>query len=169
MPPPPGQGLGEPPPPVPRPLPKCFAFRHKWSRNILALVGGIFFVAGSFIFVAFLLVGRLAGTPLPLLFMIGGLAMLRIGRRHAATTLNAFVRGIAVEGKVVRLSRDLSQTMNGEHPWKLTYHFPVGTQLREGVVVSWDSTVAARSPGQPLWVLYLPEDHDQNTTYPPLK
>lgn len=169
MPPPPGQGLGEPPPPVPRALPNRFAFRSKWSRNILALVGAIFFLVGTVIFIAFLLVGLLVGTPLPLLFMIGGFAMLRIGRRHAAATLNAFVRGTAVEGKVVSVARDQSQTMNGEHPWKLTYHFPVGNQLHEGTLISWDSTAGARAPGQPLWVLYLPEDPEQNTTYPPLK
>lgn len=169
MPPQPGQGLGPPPPPVPRALPKGFEFRQKWSRNILALVGGVFFVVGSFIFLTFLVTGLVIGTPLPLLFMIGGFVMLRIGRRHAASTLNAFVRGSVVEGKVAAVSRDQSQTINGEHPWKLSYHFPVGAQLHEGTLVSWDSTVGARMAGQALWVLYLPEDPAQNTTYPPFK
>ena len=169
MPPKPGEGLGEPPPPVPRPLPKGFAFRRKWSQNILALVGGIFFLVGSFIFFAFLLLGLLVGTPLPLLFMIGGFAMWRIGRRRAASTLNAFVRGTAVEGKVVSVARDESQPINGEHPWKLVYHFAAGGQLHEGTVISWDSTVSARAAGQPLWVLYMPKDPEQNTAYPPFK
>jgi hypothetical protein len=53
MPPQPGEGLGAPPPPIPRPLPKGFEFRRKWSHNILALVGGIFFLVGSVIFLAF--------------------------------------------------------------------------------------------------------------------
>lgn len=169
MPPQPGEGLGPPPPPVPRPLPRGFAFRRKWSHNILALVGGIFFLVGSFIFLAFLVLGLLIGTPLPLLFMIIGFAMLLIGRRHAKKTLKAFVRGTAVEGKVVSVAQDQSQTMNGEHPWKLIYHFPLHGQLHAGAVVSWDSTITARAAGQPLWVLYLPEDPDQNTAYPPFK
>jgi hypothetical protein len=169
MPPQPGEGLGPPPPPVPRPLPKGFAFRRKWSHHVLALVGGIFLLVGSFIFLVFLLVGLLVGTPLPLLFMVGGFVMLRIGRRHAARTLNAFVRGTVVEGKVVSVAQDPSQTMNGVHPWQLTYHFPVAGQLHEGSVVAWDSTITARAPGQPLWVLYLPEDPEQNTAYPPFK
>lgn len=169
MPPQPGEGLGPPPPPVPRPLPKGFEFREKWSRNILACIGGLFFLIGSFIFLVFLLLGLLIGTPLPLLFMILGFVMLWIARRHAARTLKAFKRGTAVEGKVVSVAQDQSQTLNGAHPWKLIYHFPVGAQLHEGNVVSWDSTITARSAGQPLWVLYLPEDPGQNTLYPPFK
>ena len=169
MPPQPGEGLGEPPPPSPRRLPKGFAFRQKWSRNVLAAVGGVFFLVGSFILLVFLALGLLVGIPLPLLFMIGGFVMIRLGRRRAASTLNAFVRGTAVEGKVVSVALDQSLTMNGEHPWKLTYHFPGAGQLHEGNVVSWDSTITARAAGQPLWVLYLPEDADQNTAYPPFK
>ena len=169
MPPKPGEGLGPPPSPVPRPLPKGFAFRQRWSGNILALVGGIFFAVGMFILLVFLLVGLLVGAPLPLLFALGGFFMLRAGRRQAARTLNAFVRGTAVEGKVVSVARDTSQSLNGVHPWKLIYNFAVGDRLHEGAIVSWDSTVSARSPGQSLWVLYLPDDPDQNTAYPPFK
>ena len=169
MPPQPGEGLGPPPPPVPRPLPKGFEFRQKWSGNLLALIGGLFFLIGSFIFLSFLLIGLLIGTPLPLLFMIIGFVMLRIGRRQAARTVNAFTRGTVVEGKVVSVAQDQSQTMNGQHPWKLTYHFPVGAQLHAGEIVSWDSTITARAAGQPLWILYLPEDPEQNTAYPPFK
>ena len=169
MPPQPGEGLGPPPPPIPRPLPRGFEFRQKWSRNILALIGGIFFLIGGFIFLGFLLLGLLIGTPLPLLFMIGGFVMLRIGRSHARRTLNAFTRGTVVEGKIFSVAQDTSQTMNGAHPWKLTYHFPVNGQLHEGTIVSWDSTITARAAGQPLWVLYLPDDPAQNTAYPPFK
>ena len=169
MPPRPGEGLGEPPPPVPRPLPKGFAFRQKWSSNVLALVGLIFFLVGSLLTVAFLIIGLLVGILLPLLFVIGGLVMLRIGRRAAARTLTAFVRGTAVEGKVFSVLQDHSQTVNGQHPWKLTYHFPVNGQVHEGSLVSFDSTVTLRAPGQPLWILYLPNDPEQNTAYPPLK
>jgi quercetin dioxygenase-like cupin family protein len=147
MPRPPGEGLGAPPPAVPRPLPKGFAFRRRWSHNILALVGGIFFLVGGFIFVAFVLLGLLIASPLPLLFMLAGFVMLRIGRRQAASMLNAFIRGTAAEGKVVSVAQDTSQTMNGAHPWRLTYHFAAGGQLHEGSVVSWDSTITARAAG----------------------
>ena len=94
---------------------------------------------------------------------------MRRSHAAAASTLNAFVRGTAVEGKVVGVSQDTSQSINGQHPWKLTYHFPVGGQLHEGTVVSWDSTITACSAGQPLWVLYLLADPEQNTAYPPFR
>ena len=45
----------------------------------------------------------------------------------------------------------------------------MGAQLHEGVIVSWGGTIMARAPGQPLCVLYLPEDPEQNTAYPPFK
>jgi hypothetical protein len=149
-------------------LPKGFAFRQKWSRNILSLVGGVFFVIGGILTFALLFLG---GWPalFPLLFALGGYAMMRSGRRSAAATLNAFTRGTAVKGKVVSVTMDYSQSINGQHPWKLVYHFPVGGEWQEGIAVSWDSTVTMRAAGQPLWVLYLPEDPEQNTLYPPLK
>lgn len=52
---------------------------------------------------------------------------------------------------------------------KLTYHFRLGGLLYGGVITSFDSTLADRPAGQPVWALCVEKDPMQNTLYPPLK
>lgn len=167
MPPLPGMELGEPPPPVPRVIPSKYEFRVKWAHNLPALVGAIFFAIGTLIFLP-LIVSLPVAALLPLLFMVGGFFMFRHGRKKAAASLKAFRYGTAVAGKIAGLDIDTSQSINGRHPWRLVYHFPVDGQTHEGIITSFDSTVASRSSGQPLWVVYVAEDPTQNAVYPPL-
>ena len=168
MPAPAGMELGEPPPAVPRPLPKGFEFRQKWSNNVVALVGGIFCAIGTLLFLVMICVLPV-GAPLPFLFMVGGAFMMRAGRKQANGVLNAFREGVAVEGNVSGVQLDMSQTINGRHPWIMTYLFPVGGELVEGSVTTFSSAVETRSKGQPLWVLYLQDDPEQSTIYPPIR
>lgn len=168
MPPLPGMELGSPPPPKPRQVSKKYAFRVRWSHNMGVLIGGCFTAVGA-LFMLPMIVNRLFWPSLfPLLFLVGGLSMFRYGWRSASSTLRAFRHGEAVKGKIASLSKDTSQSINGRHPWRLVYHFPVGNQMQEGVVTSFDSTVGERRIGQPLWVLYLEDDPAQNAVYPPL-
>lgn len=168
MPPLPGMELGPPPPPTPRELPKGFAFRTRFTSNIATLVGLIFFGVGSILTIAFLFAHPLAAL-FPLLFALGGFGMLRYGLTTAGNTLRAFRTGLAKEGKVHSVSFDTTTTVNGKHPYKLTYHFQLDGQLHEGKVVSFDSTLSQRRSGQPLWVLYVEGAPDKNTLYPPVR
>ena len=126
------------------------------------------FLIASLFFAAFVNV-RSFGALAPLLFMIVGAVLFRQGRRTATGVLNAFRRGVAVEGKVASVRLDETQSINQRHPWVFTYQFPVGNELVEGSLTSFNSTLATRSRGQPLWVLYVPDDPGQNTIYPPLR
>lgn len=164
----PGTQLGAPPPPAPRPLPNGFAFRLLWSGNVLVIIGAMFAFIGGLLFLPMLFIIPIAAL-LPLFFVLLGLIFFIIGRRGAKKTLDAFLRGTAVAGHVVDVSIDYSQSVNSQHPWKLRYHFNVDGTLHEGSAVSYDSTVATRTAGQPLWVLYVPENPAQSTLYPPLK
>lgn len=159
--------LGEPPPSVPRVIPKKYEFGIKWSHNIATLVGGLFSLIGTLLFLPMIFVAPIAAL-LPLLFMIGGFSMFRYGRKRANATLRAFRHGEAVKGKIASIGKDTSQSVNGRHPWRLVYHFEVGNQLQEGVITSFNSTIGSRREGQPLWVLYVKEDPSQNAVYPPL-
>ncbi|MEY4484431.1 MAG: hypothetical protein RL693_1883 [Verrucomicrobiota bacterium] len=167
MPAPAGMELGEPPPAVPRDLPKGFEFRQQWSHNVVALVGGVFLLIGTLLFLVFIIVLPV-GALLPLLFMVGGAFMLRIGRKKANGVLNAFRLGVAVEGSVSGVQLDTSQTLNGRHPWVMTYLFKVGSELVEGSITSFSSALETRSKSQPVWVLYDQGDPTHNTIYPPM-
>ena len=163
----PGQELGEPPPPAPRTFPKGIAFRTRWSGNVATLMGGAFFLLGSFFFLAFLREKSFAAL-FPLLFVVGGFFMFRLGWQNATRTLRAFRHGTAVAGKVHECRLDTTQSLNKRHPYKLTWHFTVGGHQYEGTLTSFDSTLGSRGGGQPLWVLYDPRDPGQNTIYPPV-
>ena len=164
----PGSQLGSPPPEAPRELPKGFAFRMLWSGNVLVMVGAIFGGIGTILFLPMLVLFPPAAL-LPLVFMILGFVLFRSGRKAAKRTLKAFVNGTAIAGEVADVSRDHSESTNGQHPWKVTYHFNVDGTLHEGSAKSYDSTVAKRTAGQPVWVLYLAKDPAVNTIYPPLR
>jgi hypothetical protein len=101
--------------------------------------------------------------------MLGGFSMLRYGWKSASATLRAFQQGTATKGKIAGINIDTTQSINNQHPWKLIYHFTAGGQQHEGVLISWDSTIASRRTGQPLWVLYVEDDPSQCTLYPPVK
>ena len=163
----PGMSLGSPPPAAPRVLPPQYVFRLRWSRNIATLVGGGFFLVGTLLFLPMAIAGTWAAL-LPAFFMLGGFSMFRYGWRHASGILRAFRDGRAVEGRIASVSWDTTQRINDQHPWKLVYHFPVGEQMCEGSITTFDSTVGSRMSGQPLWVLYNEADTSQSTIYPPL-
>jgi Protein of unknown function (DUF3592) len=168
MPAPIGMGLGEPPPPPVRVLPKRFEFQQRWSRNVATLAGlGMLFIASLFFLAA--LKARSFAALVPLFFMLIGASLFRMGWRTASGILRAFRKGVAVEGKVVEVRLDKTQSVNERHPWVMTYQFPVGEELVEGSITSFSSVLATRGGGQPLWVLYVPDDPTQNTIFPPLR
>ncbi|TLD69818.1 hypothetical protein FEM03_15965 [Phragmitibacter flavus] len=168
MPPMPGMAIGAPPPPAPRSVPSGFPLRVLLTNNIASIIGAIIFGAGAFMTLMFLVAGNW-GALFPGLFALGGFLVLRFGIKQGRSTLHAFRDGIAVEGKVHQVSKDTTTTVNGEHPWKLVYHFRVADHLHQGVLISFDSTLSKRVSGQPLWVLYVPENPEKNTLYPPVK
>lgn len=164
----PGTGLGDRPPDAPRELPSGFEFRIKWSGNILSMVGTIFLFVGLVLFFAMLFVIWF-GALFALIFVILGFILFRAGRVQAKSVLRAFKRGIAIAGEVISCSLDRTQSINQEHPFKLVYSFVVDGHLYEGSLTSFDSTIARRAAGQPIWVLYVPEAPGQNTIYPPVR
>jgi hypothetical protein len=168
MPPLPGMELGPPPPTTPRVLPKGFALRTRLTGNVATWVGLIFFTFGSLMAIAIFFASPWA-TLFPLFFALGGFGMLRLGLTQASNTLKAFKHGTAVAGHVHSVGLDSSNRINDEYARKLIYHFQVENQLHEGTLSSFDSTLSTRRSGQPLWVLYLPDDPTKNTLYPPIR
>jgi len=167
MPPPPGMDPGPEPPEAPRKLPDGYAFRIKWSRNVMVIIGSVFFGAGGLMLSA-TIAAKTWFALFPGFFCLGGFFMFLNGRKTANGILHAFRHGTAVAGEIKEVSVDTTQSINQRHPWRLVYHFPVDGQQHEGVITSFDSTLSKRSRGQPVWVLYVPDDLLQNTIYPPL-
>jgi hypothetical protein len=165
--PPLGQNLGPEPPPAPRTLPKAYVRRVRWTENIATMVGPGF-VAVGLLFAVPMIANKLWVAVLPLFFVLGGVSMFRYGWKIAAARLRAFRFGKAVQGSIYQVGVDATQHVNGKHPSKVIYHFQVGDQMLEGVIISFDTTATRRSSGQPVWVLYNEADPTENAIYPPL-
>lgn len=168
LPPPPGMRLGDPPPPAPRKLPARYVKRVRWSENIATLVGLGFTAVGTLFAVPMLVNSVWLPLLVPGFLLLGGVSMFRYGWKIAEARLRAFRIGKAVEGKIHQVGVDATQHINGRHPARVVYHFLVGGQLQEGVIITFDSTASRRFSGQPVWVLYNEADPSENAIYPPL-
>ncbi len=163
-----GQGLGPEPPPAPRKLPKAYVRRVRWTENIATMVGPGFIAIGL-LFAIPMIVNKLwLPALLPAFFLLGGGSMFRYGWKIAAARLRAFRLGKAVQGSIHQVGVDATQHVNGRHPSKVIYHFPVDGQMHEGVIISFDTTASRLFSGQPMWVLYNEADPAENAIYPPL-
>ena len=169
MPPLPGMELGPEPPPAPRALPPGFERKQKWTGNPLALVGLIFSLVGWLLLLVFVFVLPLFAF-IPLIFVVLGWVLLRAGRKESGRVLNAFKFGRAVKGAITEVHVDSSYSVNGRHPWRIHYSFQAADgSTHEGSAMTFDTSAMDRQRGQPLWVLVVDAQPDQNTIYPPVK
>jgi hypothetical protein len=163
-----GQSLGPEPPPVPRKLPKVYVRRVRWTQNIATMVGLGFTLLGTVFFIPMLMNKLWVPLLVPSFMLLGGVSMFRYGWKTASARLRAFRFGKAVQGSIYQVGVDTTQQINGRHPSKVIYHFPVDGQMHEGVIITFDTTAARRFSGQPVWVLYNEDDPTENAIFPPL-
>ena len=174
LPPPPGPTRGFAPPAAPRRLPEKFTRDLLLWKNVGAIVGTCFAAFGGLFGV--LGVG-LAFVLLPLglgflafggLFGGIGLALRNGARRSATRQIEALTLGYPAEGQIVAVGSDTSEFINGRHPYRIEYVFLVNGQAMGGATKSWDPVNALRRPGEPLWVVFLPNDPSANSIWPPI-
>jgi hypothetical protein len=169
MPPPPGMELGPEPPPAPRKLPSGYAFRERFTGNLVTIIGLAFTAVGCIMALAMLAAPGWA-LCIPGLMLLGGLSVLKNGIQSANRVLDAFRHGRAVKGRAASVQQDRSTSVNGQHPWQIVYTFESGGHAYEGKTQSWESATAMRFYGNPpVWVLVVENQPERNTLYPPVK
>lgn len=145
---------GPPPPPGPRNIPSAYRHRLLLWKNPLALVGAIFTIVFCW----------------SIIFPIIGLVMWYFGHKKAQNQLNALVDGVAGRAELIEVFRDSSVNVNGRSPWRLVYTFTdQHGEVHEGWVHSWQAVHSRRPPGEAFWVVYMPDDPDQNAVWPPVR
>lgn len=154
----PGAERGDAPPPAPRVLPAAFKRQVMFSKNIVVLVGLGFMVVGVPLIAAY-------GSGVP--FAILGFLLWRTGRKAAAEQIAVLEAGVPVEATLLSVSIDSSESINGEHPFRLHYAFEIQGQRQVGSSRSWDLSNELRQPGEPLWVVYDPSDPKRSSLWPP--
>lgn len=163
------------PPPVPRNEPPHFIRRmmltEGWSiaAMVFLMLGVIFTLVGAVLTLA--IITAFVGLPflgIGILFLIVSLPIL-LGRYHnAKQKLHVFQLGQHILGEITEVHQNFSVRVNGRHPWVIRFRFQISGRDYEGQVTTLNGEVANYHPKQPLWVLYLPDNPQQNTIYPSL-
>ena len=123
-------------------------------KNVLVIIGAVFTIVFCW----------------SIIFPIIGIPMWIVGHRRARVRLEALVRGTAGRAELIEVFRDTSVQVSGRSPWRIVYTFETKDgALLEGWVHTWQASHSRRSPGEAFWVVYLPEDPEQNTIWPPVK
>lgn len=162
------------PPPPPRQLPRNYIWRVL-SSNAGGIVGLVF----SFLGLVFTFLGVVLTLTLPaearlvtLIFALLGTIFLIVGivavinSVRRARQLAALLRtGEAALGEIVDLYENSMVTINGAHPWRVTYRFSAEGRETEGEAQTLRRPGKAQQPGQPVYVLYKRGAPQHNTIY----
>jgi hypothetical protein len=177
LPPPIGSDPGPAPPFPPRQLPAGYRRRKLMGNNVPALVGLIFTLVGFPLGVMFTILGIalpgmwlfiVIGGGIGGIFTLVGGALAYFGIRQGLSTIRPFVHGQPAIGEVIEIFRDRSVSINGRNPWGIIYTFKVHGRHYEGKVLSWKHAPQTQAVGNRVYVLYMPDDPDQNVIYPPV-
>lgn len=143
------------------------------SKNVLVIVGIVFGAIGFLFSGIFGLVAlaagewpMLAGAAFGSLFALIGAFLFRSGWRKGRAILRALEHGVAVVGNVTEVDIDRSVSINHRHPWKIRYAYEA-RGARHGEIQCWDDPPV--QAGQPVHILYSPDDPDESTIYPPIR
>lgn len=145
--------LGVEPPPVPRVIPAPYRRRVLYWKNVNVIIGMAFTIVFCW----------------SIIFPIIGIPLWYFGRKKALARLEALERGQAAPARLVSVRLDSSIQMNGRSPWKILYTFDTAQGIKEGWVHAWEALHSRREEGEAFWVVYLPDDPDRNTPWPPVR
>jgi len=150
---PPSKGLAKEPPRAPRELPANY-HKKRMNGDVTIIIGKIFVFAFFW----------------TIIFPIIGYFLWKSGKERIQNKLKALEEGTPVIGKVVDVYKDTSVAMNGRNPWAMDYSFDTKkAQKGHGTISSWDPSVSEYKTGDKIWVVYMPEDTDINSIWPPIK
>jgi hypothetical protein len=167
------QDPGDPPPAAPRPIADNYAWKLLWTDGLF-IVGFVFLIlGGSFALTGIILTITVVAAFIGLPFAALGIAMLAGGAalgygsyQQKLGIVNVLRNGSAVRGQITGLDQNLNISVNNAHPWTIDYAFDVAGQMYTGRVVTLKTPGPALQPGQPVWVLHLPDEPQKNAIYP---
>jgi len=170
-----GQGPGPNPPMPPRRMPRGFKRRMLLANSVSTIVGLIFLGVGLPFAIIFPIIGLQPGMTLMLviggglggLFTLMGGAMIYFGIRRGLRKIRPFEHGLATIGEIVDLYQDTRVSVNGRHPWAIVYSFQVYGFEHSGQELAWQRPSRNLTVGSQVHVLYMPDNPQENVTYPP--
>lgn len=168
LPAPPGPTRGPAPPSGPRTLPDAYVRSLLvWNSNMGLLgaawgaFGVLFLVLGTGLLLVFPPVGCVF-APFGLIFLLVGIVVYRSSRRGPLRQIAALTRGVAAEADIVSVRK-------GSEGWEVEYEYRVDGRALRGKTIGQDIAHSIRQRGEPLWVVYLPEDPSACSVWPPMR
>jgi hypothetical protein len=161
------------PPPPPRQFADDYAWRllrsDSWAlaAAVLGLLGAIFGGVGVVLTLA--IVTAFVGLPfagLGVVFLGLGGALILWRYQEAQNTLNILRRGEAARGRIVNLEENYAVSINGRHPWIITYRFRAGERDYQDRLTTMNPPGPDYAPGAGTCVLYMPDAPEHNALYP---
>jgi len=161
------------PPAAPRTLPRNYIcrllFSDGWSimALIFTFIGAIFGVIGVALTVT--VVAAFVGLPfagIGAFFLVIGVSILVWRTQEAKKTVRVLQAGEPAIGEIIDVVQNYNIRVNGRYPWKITYWFDVMGQEFEGSHTTLSQPDLSHQAGNPVYVLYLQDDPEQNAIYP---
>lgn len=165
------------PPPAPPPAPRSISNRYAWRlmrSDGYAITGGIFAFLG-FLFIViglplvFAIVTIFVGLPFTLLglgFLGVGVGLLVWRHQQALRIVRVLRDGQAAEGRILTLEMNPSVRVNNRHPWEIEYQYQVFGREYVDRITTLNTPGPQHQPGQPVWILYLPQTPENSSLYP---
>lgn len=155
-----GSGKGDKPESAPRVLPKKFINQVMLWKNTHSLIGVIFMIVG---------IPTILAMGFGLIFVGVGYFLYKHGKKIGQEKINALTNGIAAEGKIIDIAPDTSQSINGRNPYIITYTFETKGGVQQlDKVVCWDESNMFRQTNEEIWVVYIPENPQISSPWPPI-
>jgi hypothetical protein len=148
------EGAGPKPGMAPRLLPRKYVIRTKYTGNVMTIIGMVFTI--PFIW--------------SVIFPIIGVFLWRRGIQEANEELIPLRNGAVALGEIEKLEIDRSKHINGKSPWEITFLFDIGGRKHRGRVGNiFDDIDLQKHAGDKVWVVYMPENPELSSIWPPLK
>ena len=146
--------IGPKPQMAPRKLPKKFIRRIKYFSNAYTMIGIVFTVPFFW----------------TIIFPIIGIIFWKKGLKIAEDELIPLEHGTPVIGTITEISKDYSIKINGESPYVVKFTFEIGSKKHNGNVGNIFTDVnQLKQVNDKIWVVYMPQNPDLSSVWPPLK
>jgi hypothetical protein len=103
-----------------------------------------------------------------LILPVMGVTLWVYGLKRAKRKMMALEIGEAVRGRVLNVTQDTAVQKHGRHPWRIAMAYDTAKGEYVGEVEAWDPAQAGLRPGDSLWVVYVREEPDLFSIWPPL-
>lgn len=104
------------------------------------------------------------------IFPVIGIILWRKGIREAQDELLPLEQGTPVIGEISAVNIDYSKRINNRNPRTIQFTFNANGRMYAGDVPNvMDPVELWKKPGDKIWVVYMPDNPDISSVWPPLK